>query len=56
MEISGTPQEGWMTFVPLAVLVLIVVYVLGGPVQFLNTLNNWAIDFFTAVAGFFRHL
>ena len=56
MEISGTPHEGWMTFVPLTVLVLIVVYVLGGPAQFLNTLDNWAIDFLTAVGGFFRHL
>ena len=31
MDISGSSREGWMAFVPLAVLVLIVIGVLGGP-------------------------
>ncbi len=43
MDVSGTSHEGWMMFVPLTVLVLIVVYVLGGPAAFMNTVSNWAI-------------
>jgi hypothetical protein len=43
-------------FIPLTVLVLIVVYVLGGPVQFMDTVSNWAGDSVTAVLSFIRHL
>ncbi len=34
-----------MAFVPLTVLLLFVVIALGGPVQFANTVANWAADF-----------
>jgi uncharacterized protein involved in cysteine biosynthesis len=56
MEISGAPNEGWMIFVPVTVLVLIVVYVLGGPVQFVNTVSHWLSDVVSAAASWLRHL
>ncbi len=56
MEVSGAPHEGWMMFVPLTVLMLIVVYVLGGPAQFINTVSNWATDGVGAVAHWLRQL
>jgi hypothetical protein len=56
MEISGAPHEGWMIFVPLSVLVLIIVYVLGGPVAFVNTLSNWVVDILNGGLQWLRHL
>jgi hypothetical protein len=38
------------------VLVLIVVYVLGGPSQFVNTVSDWAVDGAGAVAHWLRQL
>ena len=43
-------------FVPLTVLILIVVYVLGGPVQFVNTVTGWAVDFTAMMVSFLRNL
>jgi hypothetical protein len=56
MEISGAPHEGWMTFVPLTVLLLIVIYVMGGPAAFVNSLSYWAADAVGAVTGWLRYL
>jgi len=56
MEVSGTPHEGWMTFVPLTVLLLIVIYVMGGPVPFVNTLSYWAADAVGVVTSWLRYL
>jgi hypothetical protein len=44
MDVSGRPHEGWMTLVPLIVLVGIVMFAFGGPVAFMNTINNWFGD------------
>lgn len=54
MQVSGAPHEGWMIFVPLTVLVLIIVYVVGGPVAFVNTLSNWTVDILSAGAHWLR--
>ena len=56
MEVSGAPHEGWMTLVPLTVLVLIIVYVLGGPVAFVNTLSSWVVDILSGGANWLRQL
>lgn len=56
MEVSGAPHEGWMMFVPLTVLILIVVYVLGGPEAFVNTVSSWATDIVSSVAHWLRQL
>jgi hypothetical protein len=56
MQISGKPHEGWMVFVPLIVLLVVVVSALGGPVQFVNTVTAWAGDILSSVAAWLRHL
>ena len=45
-----------MLFVPLTVLVLIIIYVLGGPVAFVNTVSNWTVDVLTSVGQWLKHL
>ena len=50
MEISGKPNEGWMSVVPLTILILFVIVAMGGPVAFANTVSNWATDFAAFVA------
>ena len=55
-EISGKPNEGWMTLVPVTVLVLVVVIALGGPEAFVNTLSSWATDLVGYSAGWLKHL
>ena len=54
MDTSGRPTEGWMTFIPLTVLVAIVVVALGGPEAFVNTLGNWTADFMNSAARWIR--
>jgi len=56
MDASGSTREGWMTFVPVVVLVFIVMYVMGGPAQFVNLVAQWSIDVITAVANWFKHM
>lgn len=56
MDTSGSSHEGWMIVVPLTVLVLIVMYVFGGPVAFVNTVSYWATDFVGTVASWIKHL
>lgn len=56
MDASGSTREGWMIFVPLAVLVFIVTYVMGGPTQFLNIVVTWGSDVATQIASWLRHL
>jgi hypothetical protein len=45
-----------MTFVPLTVLVLIIVYVLGGPTAFMNTLSSWVVEILSGAAQWLRQL
>ena len=35
------PREGWMTFMPVTVLVFIVMYIVGGPGEFVNLVAQW---------------
>ena len=56
MDVTGSSHEGWMTVVPLIVLVLIVTYVVGGPVAFVNMIGGWATDLFNAVTSWIKYL
>ena len=56
MDASGNAREGWMTFIPLTVLLFIVVYVMGGPAQFVNVVVHWLTDLANYIANWFRHL
>ena len=56
METSGRPNEGWMTFIPVAVLVGIVMVALGGPDAFMHTLRDWTADFMNGAARWLKNL
>jgi len=56
MQTSGKPHEGWMTFIPLTVLLIVVIGVLGGPVQFANIVSGWVSDVTDYVWSWLRHL
>jgi hypothetical protein len=56
MDVTGSSYEGWMTVVPLVVLVLIVTYVVGGPVAFVNMIGYWFTDLFDAVTSWIKYL
>jgi hypothetical protein len=56
MDASGSSHEGWMTALPVTVLVLIVMYVVGGPVAFVNTVSYWATEFIGAVVSWIKYL
>jgi hypothetical protein len=56
MDASGSTREGWMIFVPLTVLLFIVSYVLGGPVQFVNVVAQWTGDVTTSILNWVKQL
>ena len=56
MDVSGSSREGWMTFVPLTVLLFIVIYVMGGPTQFVNIVAQWSSDVISSVFNWIKHL
>jgi hypothetical protein len=45
-----------MTFIPVTVLLFIVVYVMGGPTQFVNLVAQWSADVITYVVSWIKHL
>lgn len=56
MDASGSTREGWMTFIPLTVLLFIVMYVVGGPTQFVNLVVQWTTDIVNSVTSWVRNL
>lgn len=56
MDSSGKPHEGWMTLVPLVVLVSFVMLALGGPVATMNFITSWARDVVEYMLAFIRNL
>lgn len=56
MDASGSTREGWMTFIPVTVLLFIVMYVMGGPANFMNVVAQWAADVITQVTNWVKHL
>ena len=56
MDTSGSTHEGWMTFVPMAVLIFIVIVVLGGPTAFIRTVSGWGSDVYSYAASVIKNL
>jgi hypothetical protein len=56
MDASGSTREGWMTFIPVTVLLFIVMYVMGGPAQFVNLVAQWSVDLINSIANWVKHL
>jgi len=56
MDTSGSTHEGWMTLLPMAILIFIVVVVLGGPAAFIRTISNWGSDAVGYAAGVIKNL
>jgi hypothetical protein len=47
---SGQSHEGWMSIIPLSVLLFIVMVALGGPESFVNVVTSFASDAMTYTA------
>jgi hypothetical protein len=45
-----------MTIVPLTVLVLIVIYIVGGPVAFVSTISDWGAELFDGIVRWIKYL
>ena len=45
-----------MTLVPLTIFILVVIFALGGPTSFMNTLSNWAYEASTYLGRWIRSL
>ena len=56
MRTSGQSHEGWMSLIPLSVLLFIVMVALGGPDAFVRTVTTFATDAITYVASWIRNL
>lgn len=55
MRTSGQAHEGWMSLIPLSVLLFIVMVALGGPESFVNTVANYATEMVTFTARWIRN-
>jgi hypothetical protein len=51
---SGQSHEGWMSIIPLSVLVFIIMVALGGPESFVRTVTTFASDAMTYTARWVR--
>jgi hypothetical protein len=47
---TGQSHEGWMSIIPLSVLLFIVMVALGGPESFVNVVTSFASDAMTYTA------
>ena len=56
MQTSGQSHEGWMSLIPLSVLLFIVMVALGGPDGFVHTVGSLASDAITYIARLIRNL
>lgn len=56
MDVGGNTREGWIAVIPLTVFILIMTYVVGGPVAFANLAYEWGADIVSSVSHFVRHL
>jgi hypothetical protein len=55
MHTSGQSHEGWMSLIPLSVLLFIVMVALGGPETFVNTVASYATEAITYTARWIKH-
>ena len=56
MDASGCTREGWMIFVPVTVLSFIVMYVMGGPAQFMNVVGQWTEEAISSISRWAKYL
>jgi len=56
MQVSGKPNEGWMTLVPVTVFVLVIVVVMGGPTATVHTVSLWIFDILNYVSRWLKYL
>jgi hypothetical protein len=56
MQISGKAREGWMTVIPLSVLLFTVIVEFGGPSAFMSIVSRWVIDTFAYVTLWLKYL
>ena len=56
MRTSGQSHEGWMSLIPLSVLLFIVTVALGGPESFVHVVESFATDAMTYIARTIRNL
>jgi p-aminobenzoyl-glutamate transporter AbgT len=56
MRTSGESHEGWMSLIPLSVLLFVVMVEVGGPEPFANLFMSIANDAVTFAANWLRHL
>jgi len=56
MDASGSTREGWMIFIPVTVLVFIVMYVMGGPAQFMNVVGQWTEEAIKSISNWAKYL
>jgi hypothetical protein len=52
---SGRSHEGWMSLIPLSVLLFIVMVALGGPEAFVNMAVSFASDALAYTASWVKH-
>lgn len=56
MHTSGKAREGWMTVIPLSVLLFTVFVVVGGPSAFMSIVSLWVVDAFAYVTRWLKYL
>lgn len=54
MDPTGKPREGWMAIIPGGIFLIFVVFILGGPRHFLNTIGMWISDVVAALQGWLK--
>lgn len=52
---SGQSHEGWMSLIPLSVLLFIVIVALGGPDPFVQTVTSFATESITYIERLIRN-
>ena len=56
MRTSGQSHDGWMSLIPLSVLVFVVMIAVGGPEAFARLFMSYANDAVAYAATWVRHL
>jgi hypothetical protein len=56
MDTIGSSREGWIAIIPITVMILIVIYIVGGPTQFVHLVSQWSEDVVQSVGNWIKHL
>ena len=55
MRIGGASRDSMMTLIPVAIAIVAVLYLLGGPDDALRAIERGAGDLWATMSGWFRH-